>query len=177
MKVPAHEGAVPERRALLDHKRTRVQAQSRRGSGHRAGEHTMPQLSGIHHVAVQVRDLAAAERFYAGVLGLTVLKRWPEADGSLRALWVDAGGGAFLALEKAAPDARPAGDGRPFKDGHAGWHLVALRIEAEERAAWRNRLTEAGVGVESESAWTLYVRDPDGNRVGLSHHPFDAPAR
>ena len=135
-----------------------------------------PAISGLHHVAVQVRDLAAAERFYAGVLGLPVLQRFAEADGSPRSLWLDTGSGAFLALEKASADVVPAGAGRGFKDGHAGWHLVALRIEAGERATWRTRLSEAGAPVEFESRWTLYVRDPDGNRVGLSHHPFDAPA-
>jgi glyoxylase I family protein len=130
---------------------------------------------GVHHLAVQVRDLTVAERFYAETLGLPVLRRWPEADGSPRSVWFDTGGGSFLALEKAAADAVPAGDGRPFMDGHAGWHLVALRIAAGDRATWRTRLGDAGVPVEFESRWTLYVRDPDGNRVGLSHHPADAP--
>jgi glyoxylase I family protein len=133
-----------------------------------------PNVQGMHHVAVQVRDLAAAERFYAGVLGLPVLTRWPEADGSPRSLWLEAGGGAFLALEKAAAEAVGAGEGRAFKDGHAGWHLVALRIAAGERAAWGERLLAAGVAVEFESRWTLYVRDPEGNRVALSHHPEEA---
>jgi catechol 2,3-dioxygenase-like lactoylglutathione lyase family enzyme len=134
-----------------------------------------PQLLGFHHVAVQTRDLPSAERFYAGTLGLPVLTRWPEPDGSLRSVWLDTGSGAFLALEKASPNARPAGSARPFKDGHAGWHLVALRVAASERAAWREHLSAAGVPVEFESRWTLYVRDPDGNRVALSHHPDDAP--
>ena len=134
-----------------------------------------PQLLGFHHVAVQVRDLAAAERFYAGVLGLPVLRRWPEPDGSPRAVWLDTGGGRFLALERASSDALPAGEGRPFKHGHAGWHLVALHIAAGERSAWQRHFDEAGVPVEFESRWTLYVRDPDGNRVGLSHHPEDPP--
>ncbi|HXX30163.1 MAG TPA: glyoxalase, partial [Myxococcaceae bacterium] len=31
-----------------------------------------------------------------------------------------------------------------------------------------------GVAVEHETRWTLYVRDPEGNRVALSHHPQPA---
>ncbi len=131
-----------------------------------------PKVAGLHHVALQVVDLARAEAFYAGILGLAVVRRWPEPDGSLRSLWVDVGRG-FLALEKAAPGGLlPAA--RPFRDGTAGHHLVALAIAAADRGAWEAHLASAGVEVVHRSKWTLYVRDPEGNRVGLSHHPDDA---
>lgn len=132
-----------------------------------------PRVEGSHHVAVQVRDLVAAERFYAGLLGLAVKERWAAPDGTPRAVWLDLGDGTFLALEKADPAALPPA-GRPFVDGHAGWHLVALRIAPEAREAWERRLAAGGAEVVHRSRWTLYVRDPDGNRVGLSHHPHDA---
>lgn len=130
-------------------------------------------IRGTHHVAVQVRNLAAAEDFYTQVLGLTVRERFFEADGAPRSVWVDPGDGSFLALEKASPGAVPAGQGKPFKDGHAGWHLVALRIGPGDRPGWEDHLRSHGVEIEFRSRWTLYVRDPDGNRVGLSHHPDD----
>jgi glyoxylase I family protein len=136
-------------------------------------EPVTPPIGGPHHVAVQVRDLPAAEAFYAGVLGLPVLKRWPLESGGERAVWLSMGEGPFLALERAGPDALPPSD-RPFFDGHAGWHLVALRIAAKDRAAWEAHLSASGVEVVHRSRWTLYVRDPDGNRVGLSHHPEEA---
>ena len=132
----------------------------------------MPNVKGTHHVAVQVTDLAAAERFYNGILGLAVIQRWPAADGSLRSLWLATGDGSFLALEKASREASRPSE-HPFHDTGAGWHLVALRIAPAERAAWEQHLTESGVEVVHRSRWTLYVRDPDGNRVGLSHHPFE----
>jgi hypothetical protein len=34
-------------------------------------------------------------------------------------------------------------------------------------------LAHHGVDVVYESPWTIYVRDPEGNRIGLSHFPFD----
>ncbi|HLK89368.1 MAG TPA: VOC family protein, partial [Polyangia bacterium] len=37
---------------------------------------------GVHHVAIGVRDLAACEAFYTGVLGLSVVRRWPAEDGA-----------------------------------------------------------------------------------------------
>ena len=113
----------------------------------------------IHHLAVVVSDLARAEAFYSGVLGLPVVQRWGE-----RAVWLGLDGGAFLALERAGAAGPTRGDAAP------GWHCVALAIEPGERAAWRAR-----VSVERESPYTLYTRDPDGNLVGLSHHPCAAP--
>ena len=124
--------------------------------------------AGIHHVAVQVRDLPAAEAFYTGVLGLRVARRWPGEAGE-RSLWLDAGGGTILMLERAGADERPPSEA-PFVHPHAGWHVVALRIEASERSAWEARLGER---IVHRTRWTVYVRDPDGNRVGLSHYPED----
>src|SRR5712692_7283011 len=40
----------------------------------------MPAVLGHHHLAIQVKDLPAAERFYVEVLGLAVVKRWPRED-------------------------------------------------------------------------------------------------
>jgi hypothetical protein len=39
---------------------------------------------------------------------------------------------------------------------------------------WEERLHAGGVEVVHRTRWTLYVRDPEGNRVGLSHHPEPA---
>ena len=97
-------------------------------------------------MAVVVTDLARAEAFYCGVLGLRVIKRWEE-----RSIWVELGD-AFLALEKGDSPHRA--------------HCIALAIRRDEREQWRSRVT-----VERETAYTLYFRDPDGNLIALSHYP------
>lgn len=125
----------------------------------------------VHHLAVLVRDLARAEAFYAGVLGLTVSKRWSDAEGRPRSVWLRLGAGAFLALEKRAAEGPLRGEGAP------GWHCVALGIAVEERETFRERLTKSGSPIERESAFTLYARDPDGNLIAFSHYPTPAPAR
>jgi catechol 2,3-dioxygenase-like lactoylglutathione lyase family enzyme len=103
----------------------------------------------LHHLAIAVRDLDVAETFYAGTLGMAVLSRQPG-----KSVWLDLGG-AILMLEKGA--------------GGAGTHVLALRIAREERAGWA-----AKVSVEGRTAYTIYTRDPDGNRIGLSHYPDPA---
>ncbi len=75
--------------------------------------------------------------------------------------------GGFLALERA----REPSPSSAWRDGRAGLHLLALRIRPEERATWEARLAGRGVPVVHRTRWTLYVRDPEGNRIGLSHHP------
>lgn len=124
----------------------------------------------FHHLAVQCADLAACERFYRDVLGLPVVRRWPREGGGDRSVWLGLDGG-FLALEHAAEPPPPSG----FRSGRGGIHLFALRIAPAERAVWEARLAALAVPVVHRTAFTLYVRDPEGNRIGLSHHPDGAP--
>jgi catechol 2,3-dioxygenase-like lactoylglutathione lyase family enzyme len=125
----------------------------------------------IHHVAIQCADLGRCERFYREVLGLPLLRRWPREEGGDRSVWLSTGGEGFLALERA--DEQPVA--RPWRDGRAGFHLVALRIAPGERGAWEDRLAAAGVLVAHRTRWTIYFHDPEGNRIGLTHHPHDVP--
>jgi catechol 2,3-dioxygenase-like lactoylglutathione lyase family enzyme len=123
----------------------------------------------VHHIALKVVDLAAAEAFYVGVLGLPVLRRWPAADGAgERSLWLDLGAESFLALERAGQ-----GDGSTDEEA-PGFHLVSLHIDARERAAWIAKLAQAGHPIYRETPHTIYVRDAEGNRIGLSHWPRQA---
>ena len=122
----------------------------------------------LHHLAVVVRDLSRAEAFYVGLLGLPVERRWNDDLGEHRSTWVNLASG-FLAIERAAAESPVRTDEAP------GFHCLALQITAAEREDWRARLAQAGHPVERESAYTLYVRDPDGHLVGLSHFPH-APA-
>jgi glyoxylase I family protein len=154
-----------------------------------------PPTFGIHHLALVVTDLEAMERFYVDVLGLPLVRRWHSGCGEQqRSIWLALGHDAFLALERAEPS--PFGEvprSAIYEDVHhipapasvktpltetpgcsvpnAGWHLVALTINSDDREAWRRRLSDAGHPVERETDYTMYARDPERNFIALSHWP------
>jgi catechol 2,3-dioxygenase-like lactoylglutathione lyase family enzyme len=111
----------------------------------------------VHHLAFRTGDLAQLERFYVHALGLAVVRR---TEG--RSVWLDAGG-SLVMLEQAAP-------GEPSPAAGA-MDLVAFEVAPETRALYTDRLARAGVALEGSTDFTLYFRDPDGRRVGLSSYP------
>lgn len=124
-----------------------------------------PSIQGVHHLAVLVRDLRAAEAFYVGVLGLSVIKRHVDDRGAHRSTWVALDADRFLAIE------RFEGDGAADPAERPGHHCVALGIAKEDRAAWSAHLGLHGIPIVRETAFTLYFRDPDGALVAFSHYP------
>ena len=129
----------------------------------------MERVKGLHHVALRCSNLEESVEFYAGALGLEVLRRWPGEGGSERSVWLSTGLG-FLALERASSP----GMAGAFGDTPAGWQVVALGIARSDRAAWEERLALAGVDVVRRSPFSLFFLDPEGNHVALSHWPEEA---
>lgn len=126
-------------------------------------------MLGVHHLAVKTQNLAKSEVFYAEVLGLPLLKRHEDARGP-RSLWLGLGDtGAFLAVERADDS-----EGPTRVDDAAGWHCVALTMEVSARAAWIAKLEAAGHPIFRQTPYSIYVRDPDGAVVALSHYPHEA---
>lgn len=119
-------------------------------------------ITGVHHVAVQVLDLERARAFYVDVLGLAEVRRQPHS------IWVQAGATIVMLERGSAPRAVE------WKAPDAGLHLLAFAIPESEREQWRAKLTAAGAPLEGETGFTLYTRDPDGTRLGLSHYPDPA---
>lgn len=124
---------------------------------------------GVHHIAVQCADLPAMVRFYDKVLRLRVERRWQTEQGEERSVWLRSGR-TVLALERCEGQAYEL----PWQTETPGLHLLALEIAWQNREVWRSWLAYHETPVVFETQWTMYVRDPEGNRVGLSHFPFSA---
>jgi catechol 2,3-dioxygenase-like lactoylglutathione lyase family enzyme len=123
-----------------------------------------PAVEAVVETAVYAADLDAAERFYAGVLGLPVLGREPG-----RHVFFRVGAGDVLLVFD--PAATLAGGVLPAHGASGPGHF-ALGVRAEALDDWRRHLAGRGVAVEREVAWprgghSLYFRDPAGNSVEL----------
>ncbi|HXE57537.1 MAG TPA: VOC family protein [Gemmatimonadales bacterium] len=125
---------------------------------------------GVLEACLYAGDLDAAERFYAGVLGLEPFAREPG-----RHVFFRCGAGVFLVFNPertATPGDAVNGVAVPTH-GATGPGHVAFAVAEAELGAWRERLERAGIEVEAEVAWprggrSLYVRDPAGNSVELA---------
>lgn len=120
-------------------------------------------MVGIHHIALRVRDCAGSARFYAQAFGLLEVRR-VEADEGLRAVWLSAGE-TVLMLEHSL-----RGDGPGEGSGHV------LIFPTADLAAAEERFKALGIEVMDRTASTLYVRDPDGHRAGVSTFQFSETA-
>ena len=118
----------------------------------------------IHHIALVVSNLARAEAFYSEIFGLSVTKRGVDAQGQPRSVWLGLDG-AILMLEKGDPGSGYRGDDEP------GWHCIAFAMEENQRNDWKTKLAAASVPVERETEYSIYFRDPERNRIALSHFP------
>jgi hypothetical protein len=107
--------------------------------------------------------------FYRDVIGLAEVARHLDEQGRLRSIWLDLDGGLLMIEKTGEPTRAVEGVG-------SGPFLLAFRIRPEERAESERRLVAAGAAIESRTSFTSYARDPEGNRVALSHHPEQPPS-
>ncbi|MEJ2392077.1 MAG: VOC family protein [Gammaproteobacteria bacterium] len=121
-----------------------------------------PAMSGLHHVALYVEDLAACERFYVDLLGMQVEWR-PDEDN----LYLTSGKDN-LALHRAAEKLQGA-----QRLDHIGFTLR----KPEDVDQWYSFLVEKGVSMKTppkthrDGARSFYCLDPGGTLVQMIYHP------
>jgi catechol 2,3-dioxygenase-like lactoylglutathione lyase family enzyme len=118
-------------------------------------------VTGVSELVLEVVDLEASERFYAEVLGLPVVERWPDRE----AIWVMAGDRTRIGLWR--PQVGLFG-GRGGIHVHFAMHIPPDRYDAAV-AGLRGKGQDV---VEHEfpgygGSRAAYVDDPDGNVVEL----------
>jgi catechol 2,3-dioxygenase-like lactoylglutathione lyase family enzyme len=125
-----------------------------------SASHGIP-VTGVSELVLEVVDLAVAEAFYAGVLGLPVVERWPQRD----AIWVMAGDRTRIGLWR--PQVGLAG-GRGGVHVHYALHLADADYEAAvERIRAHAQEVEEHTFGSYDGSRAAYVTDPDGNVVEL----------
>jgi lactoylglutathione lyase len=136
----------------------------------------------LGHVALQVKDLDRALRFYCDGLGLAEAFRLNHDDGSPWIVYLTVGNGTFIELFPVSPAkelgardvAAPrevAPPAKPVTPVVSGLLHVCLLVDDIQDAQARLRL--AGIEpdgpptVGKDHNWQLWVTDPDGNRIEL----------
>jgi catechol 2,3-dioxygenase-like lactoylglutathione lyase family enzyme len=134
-------------------------------------------VDGLDHVHLRVRDREEAAAWYGRVLGLVVppgVRHWAEAPGG--PLFLATPRGAHC-LSLFAGEPETAGDRTvAFGTDAGGFAAFLARLDGLEiAAASGGRLTRDDV-VDHGGAWSLYFRDPDGNRLELTTYEDPAGA-
>jgi len=124
-----------------------------------------PTLERFDHIHIFVSDRAAAEQWYARVMGFTrvdALEFWAPDGGPLTIS--NRSGTIHLALFE-----RPAEKCRS---------TVALAADATQFVAWRVHLTQVLARIiepeDHQVSWSLYFTDPDGNPFEITSYDYAA---
>jgi catechol 2,3-dioxygenase-like lactoylglutathione lyase family enzyme len=128
-----------------------------------------PPIRGVLETAIYSDDLAAAHRFYGGVLGLDRV-----LDTQRMVTYAVAPGQVLLVFRRGMTreDSGTAGGVVPGHHSEGPAHF-AFAIAAEAYDAWKAYLGNSGIPLRSEVLWpkggkSLYFDDPDGNVVEMA---------
>ncbi len=121
-------------------------------------------MTGLHHIALGARDVEEVAAYYREVFQLEEVDRHRDDQGRLRSIWLDVGGSILMVerTEEEREEVQGVGAG-PF--------LLAFSVTPTERDALEARMEARGGPIESRSDYSSYGRDPEGNRVAISHYP------
>ena len=109
---------------------------------------------GVHHVSINVSDVAAGVEFYTGVLGLT--RRDDRPDFGFGGAWLDLGGEQVHLIENQVPS---------DLGQHFAIHVADLDAAVAEL---RGKDIEVRGPVPVGTGRQAFLRDPSGNLVELN---------
>lgn len=119
---------------------------------------------GMRHVALNVTDIEACERFYVDLLGMAVEWR-PDADNVYLT-----SGNDNLALHRVA-------DNNPAKTGQRLDHLGFFIADEAQVDLWYAYLKAKNVAIKAaprthrDGARSFYCADPEGTVIQIIYHP------
>lgn len=150
-----------------------------------------PELKGLQHIGLKVRDIETSVRFYTGILGFRTNERiryaTPRGQRTAQNFMTCTGLHHVINLSMNVPEAQPDPQ-PPVVDSRssAEYGLAHFAFEVEDRAtfdAWEKHLRENGVELthgpvvhspthpDGDGLWgenrALYFCDPDGNNIEI----------
>jgi glyoxylase I family protein len=130
----------------------------------------VPDIGGVHHVALTVRDVGRSKAWYQRVLGLSDLFEGGDDNVSFVVL-TDASGQLMLGLRQ-----YQGGSGDRFDEFRTGLDHLAFGVsDKAELQAWDARFAELGVDrspiKDSPAGPMLTLRDPDNIQLEFVARP------
>jgi catechol 2,3-dioxygenase-like lactoylglutathione lyase family enzyme len=126
------------------------------------------QLDGIDHVALAVRDVEEAAKWYADVLGF---ERRYEGMWDGIPTFIGKGNTAIALFPTRGGDSKPAGPASAIKMLH-----LAFRASRHGFVAAQQELKKRGIKFEfqdHEISHSIYFSDPDGHHLEITTYELD----
>ena len=123
------------------------------------------QLSGVHHIALNVSDLDRAEQFYTDVLGFNVAQRF---SSGLRHIMLDAGNSYIALFEVPDLEMKPHIEQLSEK----GYMHFAFKVEENQFQLAIDKLRQNNIDIGEGSVQrgkgeSVYFQDPDYNHLEI----------
>lgn len=113
----------------------------------------------IHHIAVFCRNAGLLSEFYIKFLEFKLIVTHLNEDTTVRSIWLQLSDQSILMLENNVNEF--------FSGG-----VIAFEIKINDRVRWTQRLRNYGISIEHETRYSVYFRDPENNRLAMTHYPF-----
>ena len=127
----------------------------------------MARTSMIHHVNLPITDLQRSKEWYEEVFGVEDIGTKKPFDENMLTMCLGAGEfHLFKNPDPSRPASHPAIEVKDWDEMIS--HLTKLGIPFDQG---RRAASEGAKGVRIDGSNYAYIRDPDGNRIEIVHHP------
>ncbi len=136
------------------------------------------QTQGVHHITLVGANRQATIDFWEGVLGMPFVFEQPNLDNPDEShLYFDPGDGRLITVfTNENRDVDPT----PNPEGIGNLHHIAFTVSRSTFIETARRLDERGVKhtgeIDRGFMYSIYFRDPVGQRYELSCYKFEPPA-
>ena len=136
------------------------------------------QTQGVHHITLVGATRQVTIDFWEGVLGMPFIFEQPNLDNSDEShLYFDPGDGRLITVF--TNENRPV-DTSPNPEGIGNLHHLAFSVSRATYLETAKQLDERGIPhtgeIDRGFMYSIYFRDPLGQRIELASYKFEPPA-
>jgi catechol 2,3-dioxygenase-like lactoylglutathione lyase family enzyme len=135
------------------------------------------QTQGVHHITIVGATRQSAIDFWEGVLGMPFIFEQPNLDNADEShLYFDPGDGRLITIF--TNEGREI-DTTPNPEGIGNLHHIAFSVSRSTFIESARRLDERGIKhtgeIDRGFMYSIYFRDPVGQRIELASYKFEPP--